>query len=157
MKEYIGVKLIKAKPMNSLEAFNLLGRVHKQENAPGYLVEYEDGYKSWSPKDIFEKSHLEFIPITTISGEVVSLHEEMAEKFIYSYESDNDPDLDVCTVTAKTINGLTYIETDSEYYDVDYSQYETKEKFCLEMIKDKILRDLNFLTNCAINGFKIKE
>lgn len=64
MKKYIGIKVIKAEPMTIKEAQKVLGRkiatlkpVTVEEN--GYLVEYKDGYKSWSPKDVFEESYRE--------------------------------------------------------------------------------------------------
>lgn len=64
MKKYIGTKVIKAEPMTMKEAQKVLGRkiatlkqVNVEEN--GYLVEYKDGYKSWSPKDVFEEAYRE--------------------------------------------------------------------------------------------------
>ena len=63
MKKYIGTKLVKAEPMTKGEASekHLLksGIVITDEDASqeGYVVEYEDGYTSWSPKDVFEKSY----------------------------------------------------------------------------------------------------
>ena len=63
MKKYIGTKLVNAEPMTKGEASkkNLLksGIVITDEDASqeGYVVEYEDGYTSWSPKDVFEKSY----------------------------------------------------------------------------------------------------
>lgn len=64
MKKYIGTKVIKAEPMTMKEAQKVLGRkiatlkpVTVDEN--GYLVEYKDGYKSWSPKDVFESAYYE--------------------------------------------------------------------------------------------------
>ena len=63
MKKYIGTKLVKAEPMTQGEASekHLLksGIVITDEDASqeGYVVEYEDGYTSWSPKDVFEKSY----------------------------------------------------------------------------------------------------
>ena len=56
MKAYIGTKVIKAKPM----VFDDYMRDVKKEDPmtqfgePGYMVEYPDGYKSWSPKETFE-------------------------------------------------------------------------------------------------------
>lgn len=42
MKNYIGVKIVKAEP--------------KEKNGvPGYAVKYPDGYVSWSPKETFER------------------------------------------------------------------------------------------------------
>ena len=70
MKNYIGVKNIKAKPMNRLDYNSYRGlTLPKDENGSdeGYLVEYIDGgksnhvdhkgYISWSPKEVFEKAY----------------------------------------------------------------------------------------------------
>lgn len=56
---YIGCKIIKAKPMTSDEFANFKGKEidKNSENAHGYLVEYEDGYTSWSPKSTFERAY----------------------------------------------------------------------------------------------------
>ena len=43
-KTYIGSKLIDAWPKN-------------KDGKEGYGVRYEDGYISWSPKDVFEKAY----------------------------------------------------------------------------------------------------
>ena len=32
----------------------------ESHNAKGYLVEYEDGYQSWSPKAVFEEAKTEY-------------------------------------------------------------------------------------------------
>ena len=59
MKLYIGTKVIMAEPRTMTEAQKVLGRELKPANLEedGYLVEYKDGYKSWSPKDVFEKAY----------------------------------------------------------------------------------------------------
>lgn len=59
MKKYIGTKVIKAEPMTMVEAQKVLGREIKPatKEADGYLVEYNDGYKSWSPKSVFEEAY----------------------------------------------------------------------------------------------------
>ena len=46
MKNYIGVKIIKAEP-------------EEKDGQEGYKVKYPDGYESWSPKDTFEKAYRE--------------------------------------------------------------------------------------------------
>lgn len=64
MKKYIGTKQIEAEPMTLGEFIKISGRnpyansedVHG-DNEEGYLVEYEDNYKSWSPKDVFDKAY----------------------------------------------------------------------------------------------------
>ena len=59
MKKFIGTKVIMAEPMTMVEAQKVLGREIKpatKEN-DGYLVEYKDDYKSWSPKSVFEEAY----------------------------------------------------------------------------------------------------
>lgn len=57
METYIGVKVIKAVEMDYNTAIEKGYRVNDTLATSGYEVEYEDGYKSWSPKDAFEKSY----------------------------------------------------------------------------------------------------
>lgn len=59
MKKYIGTKVIKAEPMTMAEAQKVLGREIKPatKEVDGYLLEYKDGYKSWSPKSVFEEAY----------------------------------------------------------------------------------------------------
>lgn len=72
MKEYIGQKRIKARPMTRLEYNDYRGwDLPADENGEdkGYLVEYLDspnsnhpdheGYISWSPGDVFKKAYRE--------------------------------------------------------------------------------------------------
>ena len=59
MKKYIGKKTIMAKPMAKSEAEKVLNRslADAKGGDDGYLVEYQDGYKSWSPKETFEQAY----------------------------------------------------------------------------------------------------
>jgi hypothetical protein len=61
MEKYIGTKVVKAEPMTMTEAQKVLGRELKPATLEedGYLVEYKDGYKSWSPKSMFEEAYRE--------------------------------------------------------------------------------------------------
>ena len=69
MKKYLGVKLIEARVL-SKELFSYYkdsgslpivedGIQLTEDDEPGYLVKYEDGYESWSPKDVFEEAYRE--------------------------------------------------------------------------------------------------
>ena len=62
MKKYIGLKVVKAQPMTMTEAQKVLGREIKPATVEedGYLVEYKDRYKSWSPKSVFEEAYNPF-------------------------------------------------------------------------------------------------
>lgn len=59
MKQYIGKKTIMAKPMAKSEAEQVLNRslADAKGGEDGYLIEYPDGYKSWSPKETFEQAY----------------------------------------------------------------------------------------------------
>ena len=53
MKAYIGTKVVQAEPMDDPNP------EHDEDPAEGYRVVYEDGYESWSPKDVFERCYRE--------------------------------------------------------------------------------------------------
>ena len=67
MQKYIGVKIVLAEPMSAMLAGSVLGREIDTSDAlantggetghPGYLVQYETGYRSWCPKEQFENSN----------------------------------------------------------------------------------------------------
>lgn len=66
MKNYIGIKQVKAEPCTLGEFIAKTGRNPYQNDGkmhgndePGYLVEYKDGYQSWSPKEVFEEAYYE--------------------------------------------------------------------------------------------------
>ncbi len=62
MKQYIGTKQVKAEPMTYGEAHKegLIPKnayVEEYSDNKGYLVIYKDGYKSWSPANVFEEAY----------------------------------------------------------------------------------------------------
>lgn len=64
MKKYIGTKTIEAEPMTLGDFVQKTGKTpygnnieEHEEAEQGYRVRYEDGYESWSPKDVFEKAY----------------------------------------------------------------------------------------------------
>lgn len=63
MKQYTGTKTVKAMPMTMGEAYerkllkNGVRPSESETDKAGYLVEYEGGYQSWSPADVFEKAY----------------------------------------------------------------------------------------------------
>lgn len=56
MKKYIGTKVVLAQPMTASEAVSKGYKVNNH-TGDGYEVEYKDGYKSWSPKEVFEEAY----------------------------------------------------------------------------------------------------
>lgn len=59
MKKYFGTKTVQATPCSLEEAVERLGRniTPTTGETEGYLIEYEDGYQSWSPKSTFYKAY----------------------------------------------------------------------------------------------------
>lgn len=59
-KTYTGTKTIKAMPMNVSDA-KIAGAdvpsLYYNTGTDGYLVDYPDGYRSWSPKKVFEEAY----------------------------------------------------------------------------------------------------
>lgn len=83
--QYTGTKTVYAAPLTRTEAASRLCRNLKSENSDeeeGYLVEYEDGYQSWSPKSTFEKAYQPSdtfvdrmrIELADLHNRIVSLH-----------------------------------------------------------------------------------
>lgn len=67
MKSYIGTKMIEAKPMDRGEYNKYRGwQIPEGENPAdeGYLVRYQDGYESWSPKKQFEEAYRDCMGMT---------------------------------------------------------------------------------------------
>lgn len=62
MKQYIGTKIIMAKPMTRGEYNIYRGWTIPENENPedeGYLVKYSDDYESWSPKEAFDEAYRE--------------------------------------------------------------------------------------------------
>ena len=54
---YIGAKIIAAYPCTLNEWLSIKGKPSEAEDMNGYLVNYPDGYMSWSPKATFEEAY----------------------------------------------------------------------------------------------------
>lgn len=61
MEQYIGTKVVEAKPVNRGEYNAYRGwpiPEGEDQSKEGYLVRYQpDGYESWSPKEVFEQAY----------------------------------------------------------------------------------------------------
>lgn len=68
-KKYIGTKVIMAEPMTMTEAQKVLGGELKPATLEedGYLAVYKGGYRSWSPKSVFEGAYEDFYEMTSIN------------------------------------------------------------------------------------------
>ena len=73
MKQYIGTKIIKAKPMTRGDYNDYRGWQIPADEDPsdeGYLMKYENGHVQWLPKEMFEADYIEYdknkLPATAI-------------------------------------------------------------------------------------------
>lgn len=84
MKHYTGTKTVKAAPMTMGEAYErklLKEGVRPSEcetDKAGYLVEYEGGYQSWSPANVFDKAYK---PSETFLDRLQIEYAELEERF----------------------------------------------------------------------------
>lgn len=98
MKKYIGTKTVQAEPMTYGEAHEkgLIREnayIKEYDDNEGYLVEYFDGYKSWSPKKVFEKAYkVAETPLDRVNIECAEIMErsEKLGTFIFNQNDGND-------------------------------------------------------------------
>lgn len=89
MKKYVGTKMLEAKPMNRGEYNRYRGWPIPQDENPndeGYLVKYQDGYESWSPVVVFEKSYSEYdetkLPFTALGMQSKDYKERFKAEYL---------------------------------------------------------------------------
>lgn len=156
-QNYIGIKMIKARPMTRGDYNKYRGwEIPENENPAddGYLVVYSDSYQSWSPKDVFEKHYLAMGTITDRFGDKVvnnsKITEDMVEKFMGKVTSERY-DEKTTLVKAKTITGFRQIETSSCVDPENYS-HEIGTLVGTKRIKDTIWKCLGFVLQWAKDG-----
>lgn len=147
---YIGVKMIKARKawrINGSAIVYDMNRMVQHDDVvdEGYEVEYPDGYKSFSPKDVFEKAYYMILSPNKIQeGDVLNFIKEG-----YSLRLGEKTTV-VCDTT------LTGFDTVGIAACVNPSNYN-HDMGCgvaRRDIKDKIWGHLGFVLQWAINGLK---
>lgn len=147
--KYIGTKIIEAEP--SMGAYYNL-KANKEVSEMGYKVIYEDGYMSWSPKDVFEKAYLPLIENPYMSTDAPSISQEMVDDFIKEVE--------VMTMGEKTTvvravlrNGFEIVESSACVSKENYDE-KLGVAICINRIKNKVWELLGFLLQTAVHGIK---
>ena len=84
MQQFTGTKTVKACEMSRKSAEEFIGRKIRAdsdwiEDEAGYLVQYSDGYTSWSPKKMFEESYR--VSETYVDRMVIE-HEQLKERYL---------------------------------------------------------------------------
>ena len=108
MSKFIGVKMVEAVPMTAIEASKKHYRVGQDgtlvpPKTEGYEVTYEDGYKSWCPKDVFEKNN---ILIQGLCGKMLLKPNEEVEPFLQRVIDEYNE------LNVKYINLSAFIDSD---------------------------------------------
>lgn len=154
MKQYIGTKLIEAE-----KAYRVDGKtvVLPDNGVPcgskverGYKVRYADGYESWSPQEVFERSYLPLEVNGSLKTAAPSISAEMVERFIDHHETVTMGDK-TTVVRAVLKNGFVIVESSS---CVSAENYDEKlgEEICMERIRNKVWELLGFLLQTAVGG-----
>lgn len=147
---YLGVKLIKARKawrINGSAIVYDMNRMVQHDDVvdEGYEVEYPDGYKSFSSKDVFEKAYYQILDPTKISeGDVLGFMKQG-----YSLRLGEK----TTVVLDTTITGFDTIGTSACVNPNNYD-HAIGEGIARRDIKDKIWGHLGFVLQWAINGLK---
>jgi len=116
---------------------------------PGYAVKYEDGYISWSPKDVFERAYLPMGPSNDnkVTQEMVDVMMGLC--------SEQRLDPKTLLVTAETLTGFRQYETSS---CVDPANFDAAigRECCLKRIKDTLWKCMGFVVQWGRFGLKQK-
>lgn len=154
MKTYIGTKIIEATP-----AIRMGGKVYDaNELIPrsmelveeGYKVRYQDGYESFSPKDVFERFYLELTVNPELRTKKPSISQKMVDDFIVAKEVSTLGDK-VTVVRATLRNGFELVESSACVSPENYDE-KLGAKICMEKIEDKVWFLLGFLLQTGVNG-----
>lgn len=147
---YIGVKMIKARKAWMVNCNDIIYDLNHKINDndfvdEGYEVEYSDNYKSFLPKDVFEKAYYMILSPNKIQeGDVLNFIKEG-----YSLRLGEKTTV-VCdtTITGFDTVGIAAC-VDPSIYNHDMGCGVARRD-----IKDKIWGHLGFVLQWAINGLK---
>ena len=154
MKTYIGTKIVEAAPAirkggKVYDANELIPRSMELVEE-GYKVRYQDGYESFSPKDVFERAYLELTVNPELRTKKPSISQKMVDDFIVAKEVSTLGDK-VTVVRATLRNGFELVESSACVSPENYDE-KLGAKICMEKITDKVWFLLGFLLQTGVNG-----
>lgn len=145
---FIGVKMVWAQPAKRFEAAEILGIsiLSYQTDDDGYIVTYPDGYRSWSPKETFEKAYFQLSDATRIT-------ENDVERMMGPLEGVQ---ISPKSTLVKAEQSLIGFETYNVSSCVSPDNYSTEigVKYGSKPIKDEFWQCLGFVLQWARNGLK---
>jgi len=140
-KQYTGTKTVKAMFMGAGEAMrcgaNLTDEVvNKNIGNDGYLVEYPDGYRSWSPASVFEEAYRPSgTYVERMRLEYIELGKRIQKATNYLYEP--------YAPISKHERKLLSLQVDAmvRYYNILRMRLNMSEKASNKRIADECLRE----------------
>lgn len=154
MPYYISVIRLQARPMSLGFYFSIRGwKMPELEDpdSPGYRVVYQDGYQSWVPSHIFERSYMR---LEDECG--LSICQRDVTKFIGDGECSIIHETDRMTVCKfQMINGFETVESSACVSPENYNR-DIGINNCLKRVEDSVWKYLGFMLRTAIHGFKAK-
>lgn len=128
---YIGVKRVQARPQ-------------ERDGKEGYEVIYDNGHRSWSPKDVFDAAYL------PMNGDGTRIDEDMVSDFVRAVQVSRMGNHAV--VMAELRNGTSIVRSSPS---VEAERFDQSAGYASAMrkIRTDIWRGLSFMLNCARNGF----
>lgn len=152
MTKYLGSKLIEAEPITRGDYNKYRGWTIPENEDPkedGYLIKYPDGYVSWSPKTIFDRTYMALEDNKDLpSG--VSIGQKMVDEFI-SYTETKTMGEQTTVVRCVLRNGFVIVGSSSCVDPKNYSE-DMGYDICMNKIRDKIWELLGFLLQTAWHG-----
>lgn len=148
LKTFIGIKTVEAKPMRLGEFGKLVGKMTplEDDHREGYLVVYQpDGYKSWSPKEVFESAYFEFEKSNSVSQSDI-------DRFCGEFSS-RQLDEKTTIVSCTAASGFVQHEVSSCVDPANYN-HELGVDICTENIKGRMWPLLGFVMQWAKYGLK---
>lgn len=118
----------------------------------GYKVVYQDGYESWSPKDVFETAYLPVTVNENLRTDAPSISQQMVDDFIRETEVITMGDK-TTVVRAVLRNGFEIVESSACVSAENYDE-QLGAQICLEHIKNKVWMLLGFLLQTAVHGIQ---
>lgn len=135
-KTYIGVKRIEAYPED-------------RDGKPGYAVIYPDGYKSWSPKAVFEAAYFPIEKANSLTQNDIDRMIEAGEVFIDTIGEKTT------LVRVVLPTGFELVEASACVDPANYSE-QVGYEICMEKIKDRLWNLMGFTLQWAHKGLKAK-
>ena len=151
MSKFIGVKMVEAVPMTAGEAAKKGYRTPVAEkptdlNLEGYEVTYPDGYKSWSPADVFEASYFGLVE----KNDGTKILREDVEAFIGNVDVMTVGDK-TTVINAHTLTGFDMVRHSSCVDPKNYSE-ELGKEYALEEVTNNLWGHLGFVLQWAKYG-----